>query len=194
MTTLVMVQTADDVILGWDSLVTDGNEQTSMRVPKVIVNNGTIFAVAGRMRAIDLMATAPFPEWDGTDPRLWLIRHVDPVLRTALSHPPSFFDEEGAVSSVGLLAVVNGQAFEYDSALSPYQSSEGIYTIGSGGQYARGALYANRLAGRSIGVHNMALDEDDVMDALRAAAAIDTYTGGALCVTKASKYKEFYHE
>lgn len=173
MTTLIAVQTVDDVELGWDSQMTRANEVSQQVAPKMFVNNGVIYGVAGLNRARDVMETANFPDYDGSDPRLWLIREWVPNAKALLEENPALADEEGSVE-FSVLMVVGGQVFQMDSLFNPTQSTVGIYTMGSGGDYARGALFAGAT----------------LMDALHVAADIDPYTGGALTVCKASKFLE----
>lgn len=183
MTTLVLVQTKDDVIMGWDSLVTQSNEAGSIVNPKVFVNGELIFAVAGNTRALDLVETTPFPKYDGTDPRHWLIKNVSPVLWQIKDANDAYLSNESGGMAFSVLVVVAGQAFQIDSSGSPSQYHDGIYTRGSGGDYARGALYANK-----IQMPGNELDESDVMLALEVAIDNDPYSGGALTVGFASKY------
>lgn len=154
--------------------MTRANEQSGMVAPKFFVNGGLLFGVSGVVRAMDIIETTRFPPYDGTDPRKWLIMSLVPVLRAAFEDEPGMVSDDGQMDGFGILVVVGGQAFGFDSRLSPGQTTDGIYTMGSGGDYARGALFAGAT----------------VMEALHAASAIDPYTGGALMVTSASKYLE----
>lgn len=178
MTTLVMVKTNDDVILGWDSLNTNGREQNSGAEPKVFVRDGIIYGVAGSIRGADLVQTADLPVYTEGDPRLWLIREWVPAMRAELANERHLVEENGSLTNVAFMCVVAGQPFEFDSLLSPTQNSDGIYTAGSGGDYARGALYAGA----------------SVMEALHVAGRIDAYTGGAYTVAMASRYLEVHGE
>lgn len=189
MTTLIMVQQADDVIIGWDSLATSGNEQASLVNPKAVVNNGIVFLVGGSTVAIDLIEELELPEYDGTSPRMWLIKHVAPKLREMVEENDFLTNSKGNIN-IGVLAVIAGQAFEFDGTFSPSQNTDGIYTVGSGGDYARGALYALRNPFHDTGLTNTDLTREDVLVALEAASAIDAFTGGALSVGAAKRYVE----
>lgn len=180
MTTLVLVQTPEDVIFGFDSLTTFGNEQNTMINPKGVVNNGVLFLVGGSTAAIDQVEQLEFPSYDGTDPRKWIARVLSPALRQMIEDNEFLLDSKGR-PEIGVLVVVTGQAFELDTVFSPGQNTSGIYTLGTGGDYALGALYVLKAAG---------ITEDDLMLALETAAKIDAYTGGALIVGRASKYIE----
>lgn len=183
MTTLIMVQTPEDVILGWDSLMTQNNEAQSLVQPKFFVNGGIIYGVSGTLRAADIIETTEFPKYDAKkypDPRKWIIKEWTPVAMDALVGNPGLLDERGVLDGWNLMMVIGNQAFKLDTLLNPSQVTEGIYTGGSGGDYAWGALlYGQQLEG---------IDEFVVLDALGVAACIDPYSGGTLTVTKASNY------
>lgn len=173
MTTLIMRQTDKDVELGWDSQMTRANEATSLVAPKVFVNGGLVLGVTGLTRAVDLLETTEFSAYDpALSPRHWLIKVFTPALQEALAAQPYLMSDEGTLEGWGFMVVVAGQAFQFDSMYNPAQNSDGLYTMGSGGDYARGAL--------AVGA--------SVLEALEAAARVDPYTGGKLTVTLASEY------
>lgn len=174
MTTLIAVQKNGDVELGWDAQMTRANEVSFLKTPKMFVNGDVIYGVTGILRAGDLIETAEFPPYDGSDPRKWIIREMVPELKALFRDEPVLLNEEGAMNEWGLMMIVDGEAFLLDSLFNPTQSIEGIYTMGSGGDYARGALFAGT----------------SVMGALVVAASIDPYTGGALTTCLASKFLE----
>lgn len=171
MTTIVMVQEEDDVVIGWDSLMTRGNESGVLVQTKFFENGGVVMGITGGVNAIDMLQYGDLPEYEGQPARKWLVTTWVPAVWEKVRSLPGLQDDEGQVN-FGLLAVVDGEAFEFDSWLSPYQLVEGIYTSGSGADYARGALFAGA----------------DVMEALRIACRIDPYSGGPMFVTHASKY------
>ena len=183
MTTLILVQTPDDVIFGVDSLTTYGSEQNVMTNMKAVVNNGVLFLVGGIMAYIDLVEQLEFPAYDGSDPRKWISRELSPRLRTMAQENEDFHKGPGNWG-VGLLVVVDGQAFELDTIFSPGQNTAGIYTVGTGGDYARGALYQTKR------VITGSFTQADVIRALEVAASIDAYTGGALIAGSAKKFIE----
>ena len=172
MTTLIMVQQDGDVEMGWDSMLTRSNEKHMLVSPKIFLNNGLIFGVSGTLRAADILETTDIPTYAGGNQRHWLIRELTPVLREALSKEPSLLDEDGTAAGWGFMAIVDGQAFQFDSMFNPVQHVSGLYTMGSGGDYARGAL----MAGASV------------LGALEVSSIVDPYTGGALSVCLASEY------
>lgn len=171
MTTLVMVQEDGDVLLGWDSLFTRGNESGVMAEPKFFENGGVIIGIAGPLSGINALRFATLPEYEGQPALRWLTTTWAPAVREVAATHTELCDGEGA-ATFSMFVVVDGEAFEFDTSWVPYQTMEGIYTTGSGGAYARGALFAGA----------------DVMTALRVASQIDPYTGGPTFVTRASTY------
>jgi hypothetical protein len=180
-----MVQTAEDTIIGWDSLMTNGNEQTVLVQPKFAVRDGAVWGVTGILQALDVVMFADLPAYEEGDPRAWLVTKWVPAYKEALKSYPSLLQDNGDVQGFDLFVVVGGQAFSLDSGLHPAQSTQGVYTAGSGGDYARGVLHHKLQEFMSVGVD---LDQNDVLDALRVAAAIDPWTGGHLSTTTAKSY------
>jgi len=170
-TTIIMVQEEDDVLLGWDSLLSRGNESGVLVQTKFVENGGVVMGVTGGINALDMLQYSDLPEYEGQPARKWLVTTWVPAVWERVRELPGLTDEQGQVN-FGLLAVVDGEGFEFDSLLSPYQLVEGIYTSGSGADYARGALFAGA----------------DVMEALQIACRIDPYSGGPTFVTHASNY------
>lgn len=165
MTTVVAVQTEDDVLLAWDSLATRDNEAIDMTEQKVWCRDGVVFGFSGSMRLMDLLYTMEVPEYDGSEARGWVIKELVPAIQKVIeeSSQTKFVDEDGGVNA-GIFVVVDGTCFSVDSMLSPLTAKSGIYAMGSGGDYARGALYAGA----------------SPMWALEIASQIDPYTGGEI--------------
>lgn len=173
MTTIVAVQTPDDVLFAWDSMLTRGNEYGGMLAPKVWCRDGIVFAVSGSARFMDLLYAAEFPTYDGTEVRRWLIKTFVPVVQdliVASGHTAHLLEDDTALMS-GLIVVVDGTAHMFDAVLSPATTVEGVYTLGSGGDYARGALFAGA----------------DLQKALEIASAIDPYTAGKIHIASANE-------
>jgi ATP-dependent protease HslVU (ClpYQ) peptidase subunit len=172
MTTLVAVQTADDVLLGWDSARSFGNEVMQLAHPKVWVSDGLIYGVSGSARFSDIMYATNFPEYDGSEPRKWLIRELVPaILRNveASGHEAMIRDETGLISA-GIFVVVDGTVYAFDGALSPTATTDGIYTTGSGGDYAKGALKHGAT----------------IYEAIEIACEVDPHSGGEIHIASAN--------
>lgn len=180
MTTLIAIQQDDDVLFGWDSQATQGNEATEQVAPKVFANEGIVFAVTGVARAADLLEVGEFPQHGRGDIRRWIIGEWVPVARELFRGEAALFNEDkGCIRQFGFLMAVNGVVFEMDDLLNPSRSREGIYTMGSGAAYAKGAALLSQSWGQ--------VAEDIAFDALWAADKIDPYTGGPMTVRLASQ-------
>lgn len=188
MTTVVMVQQADDVLLGWDSQLTRGNEAANLVCPKVFVQGDYVLAVSGALRAIDVIETLELPVYPGgVDKRHWLIKYFVPVIQEA-AEKYDLIDKERNGWEFGLLLVLDGQAFTFDGAGSVYQTLDGIYTDGSGSDYAKGALLASRFDQLGRGNGPVSLTTGDILLALRVASEVDPFTGGPLFAGGAREY------
>ena len=175
MTTVAAYQHDGDVEWGWDSLMVTGNEQGVLLQPKVFAKNGAVYGIGGVALAINLIQYAEdWPSYEGGDPQAWIINTLRPALQKIGLNEPHMDNEEHDHPEWQLLLSVAGIAFEFDSAFNPARLAEGIYTLGSGGDYAKGALYAGA----------------PMMDAMAAASDIDPYTGGPLYVSYSSKLIE----
>jgi len=171
MTTIIMVQLDDDVKIGSDSQTTAGGEVWNMTNPKVIVNNGIIIGTAGEMRLLDILEYTDLPAYeDDIDARKWMVTKFVPHLRAAFTKAEIKPMDEDGCYPIGLLVVVDGQVFEIDSSLAVGQVHSGLYSVGSGHEYALGALEAGAT----------------VMEALTIARNHDNGTGGELTVVLAS--------
>lgn len=169
MTTLIGVQLEDDVLLGWDGRVTASNEHFTLRQEKFFVTHGIIMGVTGTVRVMNIFSTLDLPEYDGSDALSWTVVNLIPTLEAAAEHF-KLTNEDGKLDA-NLLVVVDSQLFKVGSDFSVYSAEEPIFTMGSGGDYALGALKAGA----------------DVLEALTIAASCDHGSGGTLTVTKASE-------
>ena len=169
MTTIIMRQLEGDVMVGWDSMTTQGHEVSNMVQPKVVRNGPAVFGVSGTTLALDIMGSMKLPAFKATeDPHKWLVEHVGPQIRAITE--PSLVDEESGGLRFAVLAALGGRCFEFDGQGSPSSRTSGIHAIGSGCEYALGAMYIC----------------DDVLEGLFAAKEYDAFTGGTLTVVLAS--------
>lgn len=168
MTTIIAREQRGKVTFGYDSLCT-GGDSFELEREKVFANNGIIFGVAGRLLLNSELKHAQFPSVV-KDPSLtekWLTSALMPHLRHVINQvsPRRGQDEY----EMQILVSVHNQIFEIGCDTSWMRRTDGIYAIGSGSPYARGAL----VAGASFN------------DALKIAASIDPYTGGRLTIATA---------
>ena len=166
MTTVVMIHRGGDVVAGWDSMVTNGTHSvSSMTHDKVWVQGGVTYGFAGNLRTLDILQTTKFPEYTEGDARKWITTTWVPTLIESIKDNPFAFDkEEGVLKGVALLMVVGGRVFDVDDSMCPAECEDGVYAIGTGSDFARGAL----LSGATV------------MQALTIARDCDAFTGGTL--------------
>lgn len=149
MTTICAVQGDGWVVVGWDSNVAEegGRAYTAGKSwSKVVQRNNWLLGAAGDVRAINLLHhqfEPPRTDLTGAKLDKLLTSEVIPALRDV-------FDANGYTSTTRssgeqhgseLLFVVNGTVFEIGSDWSWCRDSDGMYAIGSGGDYALGFLY-----------------------------------------------------
>lgn len=162
MTTVIAVQGPDYAILGADSQITDGDRIVlSPSTPKIVKVGKYLLGVRGDARAGDvLMYSWKPPLYDGTDPVKFMGKKIIPSIIAAFKANNYDFDKDGAM--FGFILAFAGNVFEIGSDMSISQNIDGIYAIGSGSDYALGALCAQ-----------MPFDDlDDIKTAILAALAI----------------------
>lgn len=168
MTTIVAVEDETGVTLGWDSLTTAGNSQYSTQRSKVVVNGEVVFAVAGAVSVANVLEFMHVPPVDRADPRRWAVRVLMPAVRAALAGAGMLEQRSGTSMMPNvLMVVVAGRLFDIGPDFSVDARAARFEAIGSGAQFALGALHA--AAGSPA---------ERVRAALRAATALDAYTGG----------------
>jgi len=80
-----------------------------------------------------------------------------------------------------VLSIINGQIYEIGEDYAWVRDTTGIYSFGSGGDYALGAMYAS--AGDNVASSGVTATERTVRDALHVAAKLDTGSGPPFHVT-----------
>ena len=151
MTTVIGVQCDDGVIVVADSRITaDGKIYTDSQMTKVAQKGKYIIAGAGDLRAIQVVLhvwNPPIPTVkDKTDLYGFVISKLIPSLRKCLDDNKIVLDsdKEGKESpmELSLLVAVGGRLFEIDGQFTVTVQTHGIYGIGSGSDFATGALKA----------------------------------------------------
>lgn len=176
MTTIIAVRKDNgSVDVAWDSLVSP----IGTSYPKVAsVNNQFYFGSAGHLRYLNILQTADVPvvhekEFDSDDfePLTYIIESVVPAWLDALERNSKSIPDakDDWPWGVGMI-VIKGRIFSIgaDFAVS---ESETSYGIGSGADYARGAVAAGKTAEKAIQI----------------AAELDLGTGGDLHILKGLK-------
>lgn len=170
MTTILGVQRQWGVEIAADSQVNWGDRPTvAFGINKIVRKNGYLLAAAGESRLTDPICY----EWKppkivvSGDVHTFVVTKVVPSLR-------KFFTDQNIdykSAEFELLLAARGELFSIASDLSVIKDELGIYGIGTGGQYAVGAMYAG------------AEPEGAVLIALR----LDINSGGPVQIEKQVK-------
>jgi ATP-dependent protease HslVU (ClpYQ) peptidase subunit len=184
MTTIVAVQGPSWAVVGFDSRVTEdtGRSYTLGRGSAKVVKNGQyLLGAAGDVRAINILAYAfqPPKALDLTGIRLdrFMTSKFVPALRECFEDHGYAVKEskEQATHGSTVLAIINGQIYEIDEDYAWVRDTTGIYSFGSGGDYAIGAMFAK--AGDDVASLNMVDVQKLIRESLHIAAKLDIGSG-----------------
>lgn len=191
MTTVVAVQGDGFAVLGTDSRISsidsDGYvsriHTVSSNICKIAQVGGMLIGIAGDVRAINLVSyslpVAPPPHsLKGKKLDEYVTNKFIPALRNCFevngySPPPKESAEHAAEHGSEILLAVNATIYQIDNDYSWSNDASGLYAIGTGGQYAIGALAA--LIKGKIDTHISA--KKHCLNALAIAAKFDPHTG-----------------
>jgi ATP-dependent protease HslVU (ClpYQ) peptidase subunit len=183
MTTIVCVQGPTWAVVGYDSQVTeeDGRRYTMARGSTKVAKNGDyLLGAAGDVRAINILTHAFVPPiadgMVGVKLDRFITNKFIPSLRAcfeAQGYAASGKDEQAQYGS-DVLVVVSGTIYVIGDDYSWVRDSAGVYALGTGGDYALGALYSrgiDKLASK------MTTAQEAVRDSLQIAAKLDPGSG-----------------
>lgn len=150
MTTIIGVENVDGCVIAFDSRVAEnGKVYTHPKMIKAIQNGSYIIGGAGDYRALQVVLHGWQPPLVSAKAKQnlyeFVINKVAPSLKKTLTdagiefNKPSDSDEKFELQ---LLIGINGSLFEIDSDFAVAMNNTGLYGIGSGGDYALGALHA----------------------------------------------------
>jgi len=200
MTTVVAVQGDGFVVLGTDSRISSVDSDgyvsrintVSSNMSKIAQVNGMLIGVAGDVRAINLISYSfvvpPAPHsLKGKKLDEYVTNKFIPTLRNCFetngySPPPKESAEHIAEQGSEILLAVNATVYQIDNDYSWCNDASGLYAIGTGGQYAVGALAA--LVRGKIDTHINA--KKHCLNSLAIAAKFDPHTG--------HPYQTYYQE
>ena len=166
MTTIAVKRMEDGqgVIFASDTQTTTGNERSYSE--KVFQVGPVVFGMAGRLRDLNVVKhhlKAPtYTARDKADPEKWVVTKLIPELRKVL-HENGRLEvnrEQESSDSVALIAL-DGLCGEIGPDFSLSETGEPFWAIGSGSQFAKGAMAVGASA----------------RDAVEVASAFDVYTG-----------------
>lgn len=147
MTTLVAIQGESWAVIAYDSRVTE-DKQKIFSLPKdsgkVVKNGSYLLGAAGDLRAVNLLAHVFKPPTVGAS--LYGAK-LDKFISSSFVPELKKCFEEASYSKDGemdsqIMVLVNGVIYEIGVDYSWARDESGIYAIGSGGDFAIGALHA----------------------------------------------------
>lgn len=177
MTCIVFVEHPDGVSIGFDSKVSWGYEHADLEQTKVFVNGEIIFGCAGDMLDANILRYAELPAlapntWDIDR---WVTNELIPAITEALHNRNAPEYKDGKIGTGGhYLVVVRGRVYQIGSDTSWVRRVNKRYAIGSGADFAMGALSANA----------------SITQALEIAAQHDSGTGHRLTVVQSAELLE----
>lgn len=144
MTTIVAVEKNGDVRFASDTRVS-GVPLSDGWVEKVVRNGEFVFGTAGHLRAVQVLQYAKLPAPPHSHPN----RHPDDtdrfVTKELVPAIKSAFDEassDDALEESVVIASVSGRAYQIYGDGAWVRNARGFYSVGSGSEYALGALEA----------------------------------------------------
>lgn len=150
MTTIVGVQNADGCVIASDSRVADnGKVYSHPEMVKAVERGSYIIGGAGDYRALQVVLHGWSPPLVTAKAKTnlyeFVINKVAPSLKTTLLEAGVEFNKSPDSDykfELQLIVGINGTLFEIDSDFAVGMNDTGLYAIGSGGDYALGALHA----------------------------------------------------
>jgi ATP-dependent protease HslVU (ClpYQ) peptidase subunit len=150
MTTIVGVQNADSCVIASDSRVAEGGKvYTHPEMVKAVERGSYIIGGAGDYRALQVVLHGWSPPLVTAKAKTnlyeFVINKVAPSLKTTLTEAGIEFTKSSDNDDkfeLQLLIGINGNLFEVDSDFAVAMNDTGLYAIGSGGDFALGALHA----------------------------------------------------
>lgn len=176
-TTVIAVEKPSGVLIGWDSQTSVGSEKYDSHVEsgsKMFVHGSVVYLFTGTVRDKNILkyADLPSPEDDCSDVDRWVTNTLAPAIREALKDMEATQTEKDErLMESALLIVVSGRVYSFAHHFGWARRADGIYTSGSGEQFAKGALKAGVNVGK----------------ALLVAASCDRGTGGILYTARVSQ-------
>lgn len=146
MTTIASIQGEGWSVVGFDSRVSEDSGRyytLPKHMSKVSSNSGYLIGAAGDMRAVNIVTNVFKPtsagDLTGTKLDKFMTSKFIPELKQCLEE--NNYGKEGEQESY-IFVSVNGTVYEIGSNYDWCHDDYGVYGIGSGANYALGALYA----------------------------------------------------
>lgn len=148
MTTIVAAQLKDKAVIYCDNQVSSGHVRyNDKRMAKISKRGDYLIAGAGEVQPCDIAQHIWVPPTPNTkdykDLYHFMITKVMPSLRACLKDNGFSFEEASDDDyRFKFLLAINGQLFEIDDECSVCVRDDGLYGIGSGSEFALGAMHA----------------------------------------------------
>jgi ATP-dependent protease HslVU (ClpYQ) peptidase subunit len=142
MTTLVGISGSDFVVMAADSQITDGDQRIiSVETPKIITTGKYLLGLTGDSRPGDILAYAWKPPlYRGEDPVKFMGAKVLPSISAAFKE--NNYELDNKEMNFSFLIAFDANMFSIGGDLSFNASERGLFSAGSGGNYALGYLYS----------------------------------------------------
>lgn len=150
MTTIVAVENDKGVLFASDSRITTGWQVNDGWVDKIVRNGEITFAAAGFLRTIQILAYAKLVVPPVTDDPKAIDRYVALELIPAITSAFKDSAAETALQYSVLLVSVRGRVYCVNGDGSYARNKNGFYAVGSGSEYALGALEAGATAKQAV--------------------------------------------
>lgn len=142
MTTLCGIQGSDFVVFAADSQITDGDQRIiSIETPKIISTGKYLLGITGDSRPGDILTYAWKPPlYKGENPTHFMGSKILPSISAAFKE--GNYELDNKEMNFNFLIAFNGNLFSIGGDLSFNTSERGLFSAGSGGNYALGYLYS----------------------------------------------------
>jgi ATP-dependent protease HslVU (ClpYQ) peptidase subunit len=165
MTTIVAMQGSTIATIGAESYTTYGDRPFVHKDIKKIIHSGRwLIATAGDANACDLIANVWKPPTPRGKKSLYEFVSTTVIKSLRKMFADNNYTQQPKDDGFDLLLAINGEVFQITNDFTILRSSTGIYGIGSGADYAVGALMAGAT----------------VEEALKIAIKLDINSGGAI--------------
>lgn len=178
MTTIIGIEYGNKSMLIADSRVTgdDGRIYSHPVMRKIAKRGALLIAGAGEVAPCDIAQNIwmppAFSAKDKKDAYRYMVTKAMPSLRKCLTDNGYNFEEDKKDGMrFQFLIVAGGELFDIDEELTVIKSDDNLYSIGSGGPYALGALYAGA----------------EPMKAMEIAAKLSAYTSPPFYIEEQNK-------
>lgn len=175
MTTIAVAWDRDTICIAADSLTASDGYTYPARLGKLMQSGDTVLAFCGPRSTMQLLRNDM--SWVPSKPKE--MKQLGTRVKQIIHDAELVQFKDGAVEfgSWGLL-VSFGKVYQFESDFVVHELSGPSHAIGSGAQFARGAMYATRIAGkRNLWIRPPPTPTDIARLGVEAACANDTRSG-----------------